>query len=291
MNVTLIDAPTSERARLVGAMDGYLRALAARDPGLLRLTPDFRCTEDSQPLPLGSGVWRTVRGVRPGGQYFVDEQAGQVEFWGVVDEMGQDAIISIRLKVEGRVISEVETIVTRKQGEYFDPPVILQDASSGFHRTLPRGERSSRAELVRAANLYFDAIELSAGDLVPLFGDCRRLVNGTLDSLDDPASLPADGQYRALDVAQQISDGHYAYIEALRERRFPVIDEARGLVVCHLLFDHPGDLPRAGGSIPFGWPNSMLFTEVFKVVGGAIEEVWALGTASLPYGCRSGWPI
>lgn len=289
MTTTLVDAPLNERTRLIGVMDGYLGALAAHDPGRLRLTPNVRCTEDAQALPLGGGIWRTVRSIRPGGQYFVDEQAGQVEFWGVVNEMGRDAIVSIRLKIEGRVISEVETLLTRAAADYFDPPVILEDATSGFHRVLPANERSSREQLIGAANLYFDAIEQSAGDLVPLFGDCRRVVNGTLDSLDDPGRLAADSQYRALDVAQQISEGHYAYIEALRERRFPIIDESRGIVVCHVMFDHPGDLPRAGGSIPFGWPNSMLFTEVFKVVRGAIEEVWALGTASLPYGSRSGW--
>ncbi len=289
MTMPLTDAPTSERTRLIGVMDGYLGALAAHDPGRLRLAPDARCTEDAQELPLGSGIWRTVRAIRPGGQYFVDEQAGQVEFWGVIDEMGRDAIVSIRLKVDGRVISEVETLLTRAAGDYFDPPVILKDASSGFHRVLPANERSPRELLIGAANLYFDAIEQSDGALVPVLGDCRRFVNGTLDSLDDPSKLAADAQYRTLDVVEQITEGHYAYIEALRNRRFPIVDESRGIVVCHVMFDHPGDLPRAGGSIPFGWPNSMLFTEVFKVVRGMIEEVWALGTASLPYGSQSGW--
>jgi hypothetical protein len=33
----------------------------------------------------------------------------------------------------------------------------------------------------------------------------------------------------------------------------------------------------------------MLFTEAFKIVGGEIEEIWALGTAPLPYGSGSGW--
>lgn len=52
---------------------------------------------------------------------------------------------------------------------------------------------------------------------------------------------------------------------------------------------HPGDLLRAGRDLPIESPNSMLFTEVFKIVSGRIEEIWALGTAPLPYGIRSGW--
>jgi hypothetical protein len=287
--MSLDHAPADERSRLIGVMDGYLRAFAARDLAALRLAPDARYTEDGQELPLGSGLWRTARALRPGGQYFVDEGAGQVEFWGVIDEMGRDAIVSIRLKVDGRVISEVEALVTRRQGEYFDPPEILKADGAGFHRVLPAAQRASPAELIGAAHSYFDAIEQSNGDLVQVKGDCRRLVNGTLDSLDDADRLPQDGLYRALGVAEQITGRHYAYIEALRERRFPIVDEQRGIVVCHVMFDHPGDLPRAGGAIPFGWPNSMLFTEVFKVVDGSIEQIWALGTAALSYGSRSGW--
>ncbi|HTW38387.1 MAG TPA: hypothetical protein VMD49_07455 [Steroidobacteraceae bacterium] len=79
-----------------------------------------------------------------------------------------------------------------------------------------------------------------------------------------------------------------AHIEALRARRFPVVDEARGLAVCHVMFDHPGDRERADGTYPFRSPNSMLAFEVFKVRRGVLEEVWAIGTA-LPYGIDSGW--
>ncbi len=85
-----------------------------------------------------------------------------------------------------------------------------------------------------------------------------------------------------------MSARHYAYIEALRARRYPVVDEARGLVVAHVVFDHPGDLPRADGMLPFRSPNSMLAFEAFKVRGGVLQEVWAIGTA-LRYGIGSGW--
>lgn len=278
----------TERDRLIGVIDGYLDALFSRDPGRLRLAPSFRSTEDTQPIPLGTGTWRTFRGRQSGGQYFADEEAGQVEYWGVVEEMGQPAILSVRLRIEGRVISEAETIVTRK-GAFFDPPAVLADASSTFHRMLPEAERVSRSELIRAANLYFDGIEQFDGDRIPVRPECRRLVNGVVDSLDDPDTVDWAERHRALPVAQQITEGHYGYIEALRDRRYPIVDRARGIVVCHLVFDHPGDLARPGGDFPIKSPNSMVFTEAFKVVGGQIEEIWALGTSPLPYGSGTGW--
>jgi hypothetical protein len=269
-------------------MDHYLGALSARDPGRLRLAPNFRYTEDAQHITPGSGIWRTIRSREPGGHYFVDPEAGQVEYWGVVDEMGATAMVSIRLKVDGRVISEAEAIVTRA-GALFDPVAAMKDATGTFQTAVEPRHRASREALIAAANLYFDSIEHSDGTRVPVRDDCRRLVNGVVDSSDDPALVEHGEEHRALSVSRQISEGHYRYIEALRDRRYPLVDTMRGQVVCHLLFDHPGDLPRPDGAFPIKSPNSMLFTEVFKVIAGRIDEIWALGSGALPYGSRSGW--
>lgn len=286
------NASATDRERLVGAMSRYLEALDARDIRGLPVSPVLRCTENTRELPLGRGLWRTVRGRRPGGHCFVDAAHGQVEYWGAIDEMGAEAIYGVRLRIEGRLISEIETLVIRGRGgsgSFFEPAVVAQ-ADPSFHDVLPPSERVPRARLIEIANGYFDAIELSDGSRVSVAGACRRLVNGVVDSLMDPAQVPQGEDHRALGVAEQMTAGHYAYIEALRARRFPVIDEERGIAVCHVLFDHPGDLPRADGQIPFRTPNSMLAYEAFKVRRGALDAVWAIGTA-LPYGIDCGWPI
>jgi len=278
----------AERARLIGVMDAYLEALFAREPHRIRTAPHFRYTEDGQTLPLGTGIWRTLRGRKQGAQYFADTETGHVEFWGLADEMGADAMLSIRLKVEGRVIAEAETIVTRP-GPFFDPAAVFAESTAAFHEVVAPDARASRAELIRAANTYFDAIELSDGARVNVRDDCRRLVNGVVDSADDPSLVEHGEEHRALDVRRQITEGHYGYIEALRDRRYPIVDTERGLALCHLVFDHPGDLPRAGGDFPIKSPSSMIFTEIFRVVGGRIDEIWALGSNAIPYGGSSGW--
>src|SRR5690606_16276279 len=157
-------APASrdtERARLIDMAKRYVAALASGDPRGLSLAPQFRSTEDTQTLPIGAGVWRTIRSLRPGGHYFVDPDSGQVEFWGVVDEMGEPAILALRLKIEGGRYAEAETIMTRR-GAMFDPEMVLEPGES-FHRVLAPEERASRAELIGAAHRYFDAIELRDG--------------------------------------------------------------------------------------------------------------------------------
>ena len=274
-----------ERMRLKGVLDEWLTALDAGEPRRLRLAPDFRYTEDGQEIAIGTGTWRTFRAREPGGHWFADPEHGAIEFWGVFDEMGHRAMAAIRLRTSGRTILEAETIVTR-QGAFFEPDAVLAEAP-GFHAVAP--SPLSRASLIAAVHLYFDAIERSDGTMVSVRDDCRRLVNGVVDSSDDPSRVERGEEHRALTVSQQITDGHYAYIEALRDRRFPIVDVARGLVVCHLVFDHPGDLPRAGGDLIIRSPGSMIFTEVFKLADGRIDEIWALGSGTLPYGSRGGW--
>jgi hypothetical protein len=283
------DHALADRKRLIAAMNQYLAALDARDARRLPIGATARYTENTRELPLGGGLWRTVRGRRPGGHYFVDGERGQVEYWGVVDEMGANAIFGVRLRVASRLITEIEALVIRGGGDFFSPDVIMEPHAS-FHETLPPADRVPRERLIAIAHLYFDAIEQSDGSRLPVAGDCKRLVNGVTDSMMDPDQVPTGEGHRALGVAEQMTARHYAYIEALRARRFPIVDETRGLVVCHVLFDHPGDLPRADGTLPFRTPNTMLAYEAFKIRRSVLEEVWAIGTA-FPYGIDAGWPV
>lgn len=281
-----------ERARLTGVMRGYLDALCERDTSKLRLAPTMRCTENTCEMPLGAGSWRTIRGLHTQGHYFVDAERGQVEFWSTANEMGAKVIYAVRLAVAGRLIAEVETLVVRGAGNYFEPDAVVA-SSQEFHLPIPLEERVSREDLIRVANLYFDGIEMDDGSRLPVTTSCKRLVNGIVDSNLDPkelAKLDKREAHRGLGVAQQMSEGHYAYIEQLRARRFPIVDECRGIVLAHVMFDHPGDLKRTDGEVPMKSPNSMLAYEVFKVRKGVLDEVWAIGGA-LPYGIPCGWPI
>lgn len=283
----LAETSQKERHRLVGVMDRYLAAFVRRDYRDVAFAPHFRRTDNGVAMPPEAGIGRTVRALRPGGHYFVEEACGQVEYWGVIDEMGLDVIFGVRLKVEGSLISEVETLGVRNTDPYFFPEVVLS-ADEGFHSEVAPEERSTREELVAIANRYFNAIERNDGSLVPVRDDCQRLVNGAEDTLTDVSELAASEAHRAMTVSAQITEGHYGYIESLRARRFPIVDTRRGLVLAHVLFDHPGDLPKPDGSVPFGQPNSMLAFEVFKVRGGTIQAVWAI-CYHVTYGSDSGW--
>lgn len=278
---------TGRREKLVAIAKTYLAALTAHDLGSIKFSPHLRNTENCIALPVGAGASRTARGLREGGHFFVDVTTGEVEYWGVLDQIGGEVIYGVRLKIDGVLISEVETILVGNTDPYYFPDVILA-AKNDFHAIVPEGSRATRAELIAIAHRYFDGIEQNDGALVPVSTDCLRLVNGAEDTVTDVSALGASEAHRALTVQVQMTESHYAYIEALRERRFPIVDEERGLVLAHVLFDHPGDIIKPDGSIPFGKPNTMLAFEIFKIADGEVKEVWAI-CYSVGYGMRSGW--
>lgn len=283
----LVRDQEGERLRLRGIMDGYLAAFAKHDFRDVKFATNLKSTDNGVNIPVGLGLSRTVCSLKKGGQYFVDASQGQIEFWGVIDEMGKDTIFGVRLKVEGTLISEVERLGVRNTDPYYFPEVILS-ADEGMHEVVPERSRSSREDLIQFANDYFNAIEQTDGAIVNVRDDCQRLVNGAEDTVTDVSELSATDIHRGMSVQAQITEGYYAYIEGLRARRFPIVDVERGLVVAHLLFDHPGNIPKPSKDIPFGQPNSMIAFEVFKVIDREIHKVWAI-CYSTTYGSASGW--
>lgn len=275
-----------DRDGLIGLTDLYLEALVRRDPASLPVTRSVRFTENGQRLALGKGLWRTATGREAGGPYFVDEVAGQVEHWGLVEEVGNPAILSLRLKVDaGRKprIREAETFVVRQTSPVFSPATVVAPRPAYLEELAP-AERHSREELVGIAELYFEGIEQDDGDLIPVADDVGRIENG-IQTTCNPSSEREVGR---MGVREQINRGFTKHIEAARDRRWVVVDTNRGLVLCHFFFDHPGGIETVGGRIPFGYPNSMMATELFKVRGGQIRNIEALIDV-FPYGMPSGW--
>lgn len=272
-----------DRAGLLAMVDVYLDALAAQVPTNLPASAAVRFTENGQQLSLGKGLWGTVRGTDVGGRRFADPVTGQVVHWGVVTEMDNPVILGLRLRLADALLTEVETLVVRHSCPIFRPETLVAPRSV-YDEAVDPAQRSSRAELVRAANLYLDGVERGDADLIPVTDDCVRIENGVQTTCNPTSERP----HGRLGVAEQVRLGYTGHIEAARSRRFPLVDEERGLVLCHFFFDHAGNVETVGGRVPFGYPNSMMVAEVFKVCGGRIETIEALLDV-FPYGMRSGW--
>jgi hypothetical protein len=288
-----------DRACLIGVMDQYRSALLAHDVTRLPLASKVRYTENTISLPLGKGLWATATGFGNFKQYFADSTSGQVALISVVKENDIPAILAVRLKIVGRRIAEIEAIVPREtQG------AARLEASGGplplWDEVLPPSERRSREQLVAITNSYFEAILHNNGSLAPFDKNCRRAENGFYSVLnpDPTAAWDPKSSFRPyqLGCEEQLNTGIWSYIRNIRGRRFPIVDEERGLVVAFIVFDHPGTVPyfetpgygRVNNPPEFLRPNSMSILEAFKIKDGRILQVAAEG-GFLPYGITSGW--
>ncbi len=295
-------APACDRACLTGFTDRYLAALVAHDPKRLPASADLRFTEDGAPLELGDGLWRTNGGLGPFRLDFADVPKGQAGALVTVQENGAIALMALRLKVREGKITEVETILARKGELQSLQTDLLQEPLPILKDDVPADRRSSRAELLKIADSYFDAIEKADGSLVPFADDGFRIENG-VRTCNNPVATTAGAnpdfaRLRGMKCADQLSTRIFTYIASVRPRRFEVIDEQHGLILGVLRFNHPGnvlsvDTPNYGrvSQERNPWavrPTSALIAELFKVEDHKIQRVMAVIT-NVPYRMPTGW--
>ena len=275
--------------------DRYFGALgAAGDWRSLPVAAGVTFTENGQRLALGRGLWRTVTKVAAArGVTVADTAQHQVVTWGMASEAGADVIVGLRLRVEDGQISEIETLVARDPmfGQTDFPPW-PSSPSPVFGDVVNPESRASRAELIAAANAYFDGVQDDDADLIPAADDCLRFENGRQTVLNPTAEGYAPGSRvhdrLRLGVRDQVRTRDFRYIEEIRDRRYPVVDVARGLVLGCVFFDHPGQLRDADFASSYQQSNSMMIWELFKVADGLIRRIEAI-IGVFPYGMESGW--
>ena len=283
------------RADLYAEVEAYLDALAAKDPSRLTWAEDAAFSENNVRLEIGDGLWNTASGVRDSYNLKVaDPATGQGAWFGIVEEHGQPAIMGLRLGMAGGRVAEVETIVCRSMEfgpfpnieTYVSPrPLMLAD--------VPEAQRRPRAAMVRLANGYFDTLQLNDGTLHTEFtDDCDRVENG-LKTTNNPniEGYPI----AAMGCADQFRQGQYIYDDRLRDRRFPLVDEEKGIVLAGGFIDHCGkvvDVTWTDGVTKtksvFHFPHSFALMEMFKIVDGKIAGVEAV-FVTVPYNMPSAW--
>ena len=282
-------ASNSERSSddLIAVMDQYLGLLVKNDPAGLAVAKDIKITENGYPIQLGNGLFQTAEEITYK-QYMADPSVGQVMVFGVVKESVLLANFMVRLKVVKGKITEIETIVARKDESSFASPEDLKEPRPIYARVLPESERSPRDVLIKIANSYFEGIEKNTGEIVPFHKDCNRYENGT-QTTNNPSTI-------ATGCKEQFDNKVYSYITKVRNRRFLMADEEKGLVFGIFTFDMPGKkenfkyFPTPFDKLPtrFYKPRSLLLAEMFKIVDGQILSIEAV-MVNAPFGATSGW--
>jgi len=283
-----------DRSCLEGFVDRYLDALVAKDPSRLPVASNVKFTENGQRLALGDGLWGTIDRLQGYRLTFADPQAGEVGYFGTIEESGRDQILGLRLKVVHGRLSEIESLVVRpKPGVVFGAPKDLK-LDPLLTTALAPGARRSRAELIRIANSYFEGLVKATEKLTPFADDCLRIENGVVTA-NNPNPHPQMKMWH-LGCHAQFATHFSQFITHIRDRRFPVVDEERGLVLALGFFDHAGRMKTqrlADGTIAPVPPDMQVpFTfeiaELFKIEAGKIRRIQAL-VIPAPYHMGSGW--
>lgn len=279
------------REDLYAALDRYCDALLERDHTQLAWAPGAMTTENNVALAPGDGLWGTITALGPYDLRFADEQTGQVGLFTTVTETRDTSGACIRLGLRGDAIAEVETIVVRQADEALVFPDPKFAAKPVMESMVPEAERSSRAEMIALADGYFSTLELNDGTIRTQFHPgCNRIENGVQTTNNPDFFVPVAG----LPCEEQFRLGNYRYDDRLRGRRFPLVDEERGIVLAHGFIDHCGKLGEyelTDGTMvssPIRRPHTFYLSEAFKIRQGAIEQIEA-NFITVPYHMPSPW--
>jgi hypothetical protein len=280
------------RNDLYAVLEDYLAALGQRDAGAVRWSDAPLTSENNVMLARDDGLWGTIERVGDYQLRFADVATRQVGYFGTVHEHIEESAYTVRLKVDdaGRV-SEAETIVVRQSDSgikfenprYWDKPILNANAINP----------SNRDEMIGLADGYFSTLQLNDGTLHTKFHpDCDRVENGlqTTHNPEFAKIVPVS----ALGCEEQFRMGNYRYDDRLRGRRFPLVDEERGLVLAFGFIDHSGRLAEyqlTDGrtvSSPVRRPHSFYLGELFKIDDGMIMQIEA-NFITVPYYMPSPW--
>ena len=329
-----------ERACLEDFANQYLDALVAHNPFGLPLAKGVKFTENGYELPMGDGLWNVATGLGRYRIYVADftapeqqgqfgpnvaqsvPQGGQVGLIATVYENQRPVTLALRLRIEDRKISEIETMVSRVSaptGGGFGAPKgkgkgkgkgpaprpvgaanleQMFGPAADFMEAVPEAERSSRVELIDIANSYFDALEQSSGDIALFAETCDRIENGSRVT-NNPGAAPAPRgtiDTDAMGCAEQITSQAFAGYQVVYPRRFPVIDEERQLVMAWAMYQQPGTVltvesPGLGNielPVERSQPAFVETVQIFKIENGRIRRMEGL-TQTLPYGTPDVW--
>ena len=290
----MLAAGRCDRACLDGLTEQVFTALAAHDASRLPLRNDARYTENGQTLRLNDGLWETADGLANYTLYLADPVTGAAGFIGTIRESGREAMLALRVQVEGKKIYEIEAVIARTSGGANSFGVNFADVKAEplFSEPLPAVQRRPREQMIAVANSYFEGLEQATGKVTPFEPQCKRRENG-MTTANNPEAKNAMGK---LSCGAQFDTGFSPFITEVRGRRFPLVDEERGLVFAFISFDHSGRIKtvqRTDGTIakvgpPFDTPYTFLIAELFKIRDGRIAQVEAV-ILPTPYAMPSGW--
>jgi len=265
-------APACDRECLKGFVTQYLDALAAHKPEALPVAVNVKFTEDCKEIKLGEGMWKSMSRLRDYRRDILDVRAGVAVSFLVAEENNNPVLYVIRLKIEDKKISEIETTAVRnkEEGMLFNPQN-LQTVSKMMTTPPEKSQLNSREDAIKMALTYPEGLRI--GSFVkadsPMALDAYRYENGQL------MAGPGCTFFKGCDVMKTQMIPTLSKIT----HRVIAVDEEQGVVAVRMNFG-PGSVFQGGGELDV-WHS-------FKIYGGQIHAAEAY-CEIVPAGTKSGW--
>ena len=296
-----------DRDCLRSTLDRYLDAVVAHDPSKAPLVVGFRQTENAINVAPGRGVWQSVTALGNVQRRYFDPVSGQAGYYGTVMEGDETAVVTVRVRVENRELTEAEWYIARANDpgmrgprEPGGPPANLHNPAyleqhPPPQRVVPRNERVDRAtlephrrQLLRRDHLARPLRRARARGLRPrrerLAGTGRRVLAAAAASSGVAARQPpAAGAQSAQpgvgsrDCVAGLENFNLSMVTA---RRTPLVDEEAQVVLSLGVF-----IRRPGSPTP-----RLVFSEWFVIDDAKIRTVYTAMFYPPPELAVPNWP-
>jgi hypothetical protein len=288
-----------DRACLRTMLDQYLNAVIKHDPAAAPLVAGFRQTENAINVRPGNGVWKTVTALGSVQRRYLDPVSGQAAYYGTVEESGGTAIVTVRVRVEGRRLTEAEWFLARADDPGLNGPRQPGRPPANLHnpdylsknpppdRVVPVSQRSDRATLVRIVNSYFDAITSHDNSVAMTHQGCGRVENGSpapagrFLPANPPANPPAGQTGPPANANNDCVSGLANFnLSMVVARRIPVVDEEAQVALGYAVF-----IRRPGSPTPRN-----VFSEWFVIDEAKIRTIYTAMFYPSPELAVPNWP-
>jgi hypothetical protein len=268
-------ASSCDRECLRGIMTQYLNAVIAHNPKSLPVAQNVRFTENCVDAKLGDGIWKTASKLTEYRMDIMDVKQGVVGTHSVIEEGKNTVLLLVRLKVENKKITEIETQVTRlTPGGQFSNPTELKAIRPAMTLIVPKEKRNSREELAKIGLKYPEGLKL--GSFVkadtPFGPEAYRIENGYI----------AAGKGCTRPGCENLKTQMIPTLFEITSR-VAAIDEDLG--IAWIRMDFGKNSMGVGAEAD---KQSLIVWEYFKIDDGKIQAVEAF-MLGMPRGTPSGW--
>lgn len=259
-----------DRACLTGYVDAWFAGLHANDARRVPVAESVKISQNGVLVDLEDSFWESAESTAYRWD-IANIRLGDTGTEAIVrNSDGSVTLLALRLIVADGVITEIETVKANEgdAGGLWGPQDLLdRPLSRNLQLSIVEAERDSYYRLIAAAEGYWRAFQTNGteayhpADLLP---DADRFENG----LQTTGHLP-NGTFR--DTASGFHQG--AFIgRNLWDRRYPVVDEERGIVMSMVRFGLKDGMESQSAATS----NARIVAEWFTVKAGMIQEIHAV---------------